>query len=345
MSEPLDSTPDSTETTAREPNDRRRFLTKGAVAAAAAAAGVVALSGKAEAADGGALLIGGANSGTAAASNTRLTGSKLTVSTGDGAYAVRGLHLTSGSGVWGQAGSGSDVGTGVRGTVSIGGGVGVLGENSGSSGGIGVKGTSTDGVAIYAEAGTSSLRGTGISIKSLLGPALLLQESGLSIPPSGSWSAGSFVVDGGHVWYCYLSGSGTAAKWVKLSGAPIILGTGYRAYDSRPGEVPLGVTKNPITDGQTRSNIDLKVNGGASAIPSGISAAIVNITATGTSSAGFFGLFKNGIAWPGTSTVNWSAANSNIANSTIVAVDTLSRVAVRGAGSAQCIIDVIGYLP
>ncbi len=344
MSDTLDTTPTSHREAVAEPSDRRRFLTKGAVAAAAAAAGVVALSGKAEAADGGSLLIGGANFGTAAASNTRLTGSKLTVSTEDGAYAIRGVHLA-GSGVWGQAGSGSDAGTGVRGTASIGGGTGVLGENSGSSGGVGVKGTSTDGVAIYAEAGTSSTRGTGIAVRSLLGPALFLGEAALSIPPSGSWTAGSFVVDGGHVWYCYATGTGAAAKWVKLSGAPVILASGYRAYDSRPGENPLAVAKGPITDGITRSNIDLKVNGGAAAIPSGISAAIVNITATGTSSAGFFGLFKNGIAWPGTSTVNWSAANSNIANSTIVAVDTASRVAVRGAGSAQCIIDVIGYLP
>lgn len=333
---------------------RRRFLGRGAIAAATAAVGVVALGGKAEAADGNAILINGINAGSTAGSNTRLNGSQFTVTANIGAYTIKG-ESTDGIGVWGDSGSSSAAGVGVKGTATIGGSTGVLGENSGTSGGIGVHGTSTDGygvsgssnsgVGVVATGGTGSVRGTGVYSSAPIGPSLQLAEASLAIPPTGAWVAGSFVVEGGHVWYCYKSGTGSAAGWVKLSGAPVILGTQYRCYDSRPADPPLLVTKGVLTDGATRTGIDLTVNGGVNKIPTGISAAIINLTATGTSAAGYLAAFKNGIGWPGTSTLNWSAANTNIANTTVVAVDALSKISVRGAGQTHFLIDVIGYLP
>lgn len=303
-------------TDAPEPSDRRRFLAKGAVAAAVAAAGVT-IAKPAAAANGGNFILGAANTAT---NNTTLSGSQFIVSRSTG-NSVTGINGT-GNGVLGSAGD------------SAGGGVGVRGA------------TANSGVGVWGDAPSTSVAGIGLRGSSSLGPSLHLDETSRTVPPtSGSWTRGQFLNKSGHLWYCYVSGAGTASKWVKVSGAPMILGSSYRAYDSRAGEVPLGVTKGKILDGQTRTNIDLKVNGGANAIPSGISAVVLNLTATNTSSAGFLGLFKAGTVWPGTSTINWGAAGSNIANSTIVAVDTSSRVSVRAAGSCDFIIDVIGFMP
>jgi len=323
-----------------ESNGRRSFLSKGVVAAAVAATGV-AIARPAEAANGGNFILGAANNAT---NDTTLSGSQFRVSRLTGT-SVEGNN-GSGTGVYGVAGDSNGAGIGVRGRTVYGG-TGVLGEDpSGSLSGIGVRGVSTLGIGVWGEGGTTSIRGVGLRGSSSLGASLQLDEAAISVPPaSGSWTRGQFINRSGQLWYCYTSGTGAASKWVKLSGAPMILATSYRCYDSRAGFAPLTVVKGKLNDGQTRSDIDLKVNGGAGAIPSGISAAIVNLTATGTSAAGFLGLFKNGTAWPGTSTINWSAANSNIANTTVVAVDSLSRVAVRAAGSADFIIDVIGYMP
>lgn len=326
---------------------RRRFLTKGAVAAAAAAAGVVALADTAGAADGNALLIGSANSGNGIASLTSLSASRLQVSSTATSFAVRGVNSGGGVGVLGET-TGSSASTGVVGRSGAGtDGVGVLGETSGSSAGTGVYGRSgsAEGVGVLGEGGSSTLRGTGVVGRSDRGPSLRLDAAAVTVPPTtGSWSAGSFMVSNGHVYYCWRAGTGTAAQWVKLSGAPIILPTGYRAYDSRPGKAPLGVTKGALANGQTRANIDLKVGSGG-ALPSGISAVLLNLTATATNSAGYLSAFRSGTAWPGTSTVNWSAANSNIANTTIVPVDASSRISLYCSGSAQALIDVIGFLP
>ncbi len=329
------------ETEPEEPSDRRRFLTKGAVAAAVAAAGV-AIARPAEAANGSNFVLG--NNSNNATNDTVVTGSQFRFVRSTG-ISVQGTN-GNGTGVYGLSGDSAGGGIGVRGRTNNSG-IGVLGEApSTSSSGTGVKGTSGIGAGVWGEGGTSSVRGVGLRGSSSLGASLLLDETGITVPPvSGSWQRGSFLNKGGQLWYCYVAGTGTASKWVKVSGAPMILGTSYRAYDSRAGFAPLGVTKGKLTEGQTRTNIDLKVNGGAEAIPIGISAAIVNLTATNTSSAGFLGIFKNGTVWPGTSTVNWFATNSSIANSAIVAVDAQSRVSVRCAGSADFIIDVIGFMP
>ncbi|HTO01612.1 MAG TPA: hypothetical protein VL068_13155, partial [Microthrixaceae bacterium] len=192
--------------------------------------------------------------------------------------------------------------------------------------------------------GTSTIQGAGVVGRSQTGPSLKLDESALSLPLSGSWSAGSFVVVDGHVFYCWKAGTGNAASWVKLSGAPIILPTGYRAYDSRAGKAPTTVQKGKTQSGKIRSNIDLTVGSGG-ALPLGISAVIINLTATGTDVSGYLTAYKNGSATPKTSSVNWSSTNSNIANTTIVPVDSASRIAITGAGSADFLIDVIGFLP
>lgn len=326
-----------------EATGRRRFLTKGALAAAAAAAGVVALSDQAQAADGQALLIGRDNQGTdGRTSVTTLKDSVLRVAVVYRDRAIIGQNLN-GDGVYGESAS-TIPGVGVHGFTPYGGGTGVYGENAGYTPGYGVRGTSAYGVGVNGVGGWAGGFGVGLKGAAPTGASLLLEGTALTIPPAGDWPQGSFVVTSGHVWYCYRTGSGPAARWVKLSGAPVILPSSYRSYDSRPGEAPLGVQKGKLTNGEERTGIDLTVASGGQ-VPTGISAVIVNLTATQTDAAGFFALYKNGTAWPGTSTVNWGASNTSVANTTVVAVDAATKVTVRGAGSAHCIMDVIGFLP
>ncbi|MFN8020949.1 MAG: hypothetical protein U0Q03_05400 [Acidimicrobiales bacterium] len=73
-------------------------------------------------------------------------------------------------------------------------------------------------------------------------------------------------------------------------------------------------------------------------------AAVINLTATETTAAGFLAAYTDGISWPGNSTVNFSSANATVANSAIVTM-TAGKIKVRsGAAGAHVIVDVIGSL-
>lgn len=357
MADDVNSNDESPEVTPENTsaNARRRFLGRGGVALAAAAAGVVAMSESAGASDGETMVVGYQNTGSGTNSVTTLKNSEFKVSLDSSNIrpnAVYGQTLSgsaSAVGVYGEASStsGTALGIGVRGRSEAG--TGVLGEAIGGTvDGVGVEGRGMK-AGVIGEGGSSTVRGTGIIGRSDRGAALKLDPSTLvtgaqgQIP--GSWSVGSFVVAGGHVHYCYKANAGAnPAQWVKLSGAPIILDTGYRAYDSRAGRAPTTVTKGRFTAGMTRANVDLKVGSGGK-LPSGISAVLINLAVTETSSSGYFTVYKNGTARPGTSSINWSAPDSNLANTTIVPVDASSRIALYCVGAAHCLIDVIGYLP
>lgn len=111
-----------------------------------------------------------------------------------------------------------------------------------------------------------------------------------------------------------------------------------RAYDSR--------TVTQLAGNEVRP-IDLKVNasGGASGMPVGTRAAIVTLTVTRTIDGGFLTLFSNALEGiPATSTVNWTAANQDVAATTTVAVDGNGMVKVAaGPNGTHFIVDVIGY--
>lgn len=332
---------------------RRKFLGRGGIALAAAAAGVVAMSEPAGATDGDFIQIGVSSSGSGNNSRTSVWDTSLRVTvnaTNNNRAAIEGIHpamSTSAIGVLGEASASSATGVGVKGLSGAG--IGVLGEAiSETSNGTGVKGHGMA-VGVIGEGGSSTVVGTGVIGRSHLGPALKL-DSGLRNANAdgqitvGTWQAGSFVNSGGHVYYCWKAGTGANSRWVKLSGAPVILSAGYRAFDSREGKAPLGVTKGKLAHGTTRSNIDLTVGSGGK-LPTGISAVLLNLTVTNTGPAGYLTAYKNGIARPGVSSMNWTGKNSNLANTTIVPVDASSRISVYCEGGAHVIIDVIGYLP
>ena len=114
-----------------------------------------------------------------------------------------------------------------------------------------------------------------------------------------------------------------------------------RIYDSRAGANPTTVVKGALANSNTRV-IDCTVGG---AVPPGAAAAMITLTLVGTSAAGYMALFRNGEADPGTSSVNWDHSGTNVAVTTVVAVDGTAKLMAKTGPSASTdfIIDVIGF--
>jgi hypothetical protein len=118
--------------------------------------------------------------------------------------------------------------------------------------------------------------------------------------------------------------SGTAGGYNALPPA--------RLLDTRPSQTM-----------STGSTIDLPVLGVGGVPATGVSAVVLNATATNTASQGFFTLFPSGTSRPTASNVNW-AAGWTIPNRVIVKVGGNGKVSIyNGQGAADAVIDVSGY--
>ena len=227
----MDERPLDQRSTENERVERRRFLRRGAITAAVAAAGGAVLAKPAGAtvvtpgaADLDALAIGAANTNSAGSANaTALTGST-------NALTVPMLSVT-------QSGAGSAIAgtyTGTNSTASA----GLLG--TANTTGHAIKGTrlnGSGGSAVYAFAAAPGA--SGVIAQSSQGPNVWMLDESQVIPPStGTWEVGSFVVTGGHVWYCYGAGAGTASKWTRLSSTFVPLATPVRVLNSATSGAP-----------------------------------------------------------------------------------------------------------
>jgi hypothetical protein len=81
-------------------------------------------------------------------------------------------------------------------------------------------------------------------------------------------------------------------------------------------------------------------------VPAGISAAVVQLTVTETGPAGWVAVFSaDAPSWPGNSSINWFAANSNVGNTVLTAVSPDGKIKIRGGSSStHVIIDVPGVI-
>jgi hypothetical protein len=208
--------------------------------------------------------------------------------------------------------------------------IGVLGETASSAG--------------FAVAANASNNGTGMRSHSNRTQLLL---TGAPAAPPGAGLArvkGELVFDtNGDLWACVANG--TPGTWRKVAGPSTagsltVLPSTVRIYDSRAGNNPVGVVKGQLGNFASRT-IDAKVG---SAVPAGATAVLVNLTIVNTGDPGYLGLHKNGIAWPGNSTINWNQPNTLLANSAICALDDLAQLAVKSnVGFCDFVIDAIGY--
>ena len=83
---------------------------------------------------------------------------------------------------------------------------------------------------------------------------------------------------------------------------------------------------------------------GAGGIPtSGVTAAVLNITATNTTAPGFATVYPAGESNPGTSTLNW-APGQTVANRAIVPLGGNGQVTIYNSdGNTDFVVDISGY--
>ena len=112
-----------------------------------------------------------------------------------------------------------------------------------------------------------------------------------------------------------------------------------RITDTRPGS---GAPNSGMTLGPL-ANLDVQVTGAGGIPAGGVSAVVMNVTATGTTSAGFFTVFPTGTGLPLASNLNWTPRET-VPNRVIVAVGTGGKVTFHnGPGRADLVVDVSGY--
>jgi hypothetical protein len=290
--------------------------------------------------------------------------------TGTNYASIAGLQDNSGgAGLYGKDTSTDGSATGVRGdggrygvhgqTNAVSG-IGVYGTstNSSTSGGaVGVKGLASNlfdiavwaehdegGTALYGvtDTGTggylrSTGTGTGAYLASQSGPALQFGASGLAaVPPTtGNWSAGSVLMKNGTLFYCWKGGSGTGAKWVRMSGALVPFGTPKRAYDStKSGGAIAAGTSRTITVAKSSTNT-----------PVGVSAAALSITVLRTNGAGFITAFAASSSAPSTRTLSWWGNKQAHTTSTVVKLSATGKIKIKATKKTHVIVDVLGYYP
>jgi hypothetical protein len=350
---------------AGEGPDRRSFLRIGALTAAgtaAAAVGGVATATRAEAANGGNFLIGQTNTGS---NITELDGGSSLVVTDGNSYILGGSGNTYASVVGLQSDPGSaglyGKDTSIDGTA-IGvwgeGATGVLGRSNGAAGGaVGVKGqaTSDADVAVEAQhesAGTAlsahsdsgigasleSAAGTAAYLRSATGPALRFGPSSRStVPPTtGTWTAGSVLMKAGALYYCWRSGTGTASRWARLSGALVPLTNPRRVYDSTK-------SGGAIAAGTART---VAVAKSGTSVPVGVSAALLSITVLRTAGSGYITAFSASSNAPRTRTLSWWGRKQTHTTTTVVRLNSSGRMKIKAVkNKTHVLVDVLGYYP
>ncbi|WP_051942680.1 TolB family protein [Streptacidiphilus rugosus] len=145
----------------------------------------------------------------------------------------------------------------------------------------------------------------------------------------------------------YNRSSGTAQVVADISGYFTADGSGAlftaagpaRVLDTRAAN---GVTtKTPVAANGT---VSLQVAGRGGLPQSGVSAVVLNVTATDTRTAGFATVYPDGTPKPNASNLNWTAGQT-IANHVLVPVGADGKVelATHSAGTVDLVADVFGY--
>jgi len=131
--------------------------------------------------------------------------------------------------------------------------------------------------------------------------------------------------------YYAAPGSGTTGQYVPVVPA--------RITDTRAGS---GQANAGITLGQG-STLDVQVTGAGGIPATGVTAVVMNVTATNTSTASFFTVYPKGAGLPLASNLNWTRGVT-VPNRVIVPVGTGGKVSFyNGVGLADVIVDVNGY--
>jgi hypothetical protein len=220
---------------------------------------------------------------------------------------------------------------------------GIRGDGHGETG-IGVWGHSDyNGLGMRASGGLG-LRATG-------GRAALHLEGTNGAPSTRTDShlTGEIDIDtAGNVWLCVVAG--TPGIWRKIGG-PASAGAFHaispvRAYDSRwAGGTRLSSGGQRLVSVADGHDILTGVVNAPDSVPAGSTAVAYNLTVTATQISGFLTVSPGTATGVTASSINWSGDGQNLANGSIVGVDTSRQVRVfaGGGGSTDFVIDVVGY--
>lgn len=202
-----------------------------------------------------------------------------------------------------------------------------------------------------------TVRGVGIYGSSELGTAIMAVgsvQANLQLVPGGSpgperttsHNVGELACDSsGDLWFSI--GGGNPGTWRKISGSATagalhVLPEPLRAFDSRPtGRLAAGTTTTvSVATGRNGAGVVV------AAVPAEATAALVNITLTGTiGSFGFLQAYSASLATaPATSVMNWSSPDDNVANEITVALNPTAQLKLTpGVAATHVIVDVVGF--
>lgn len=116
--------------------------------------------------------------------------------------------------------------------------------------------------------------------------------------------------------------------------------TPSRRLDTRPGSA-VGYTAAKPAAGAT---VDVTVTGIGGVPATGVAAVLVNLTATETSSGGFFTVYPTGSNVPNASTLNANQAYDTVANAAIVPVGAAGNISIFTERGSHLILDVVAYI-
>ena len=161
-----------------------------------------------------------------------------------------------------------------------------------------------------------------------------------AVVPLGQGSISIFIPTGGNIivdamGYFTPSSATSAGRFVPINPR--------RALDTRPteaGPVPAGWTAHRPAGGES-VRVDVPADIGVPA--TGVSALVVNVTATDSTGAGFLQALPTGSSPAQTSTVNY-AAGATAATHAIVSLGADGTISVFTSNSAHIVLDVMGYI-
>lgn len=206
---------------------------------------------------------------------------------------------------------------------------------------IAVNVTSTDSLATFFVQALPTLGGAVGAFSTTNIPSPGHTQPNFAIVPIAQGSISVFIPGGGNVivdamGYFVPSASATSAgRFVSVNP--------HRVLDTRPtqpGPVPAGWVSHLPAAGET-VRVDVPADAGVPT--SGVSALVVNITATEPVGAGFAQAFPTGASPGQTSNVNYSAGDT-AATEAIVPLGAGGTISVFTSNAAHLIVDVLGYI-
>jgi hypothetical protein len=166
----------------------------------------------------------------------------------------------------------------------------------------------------------------------------------------GTYPDGTLAYNGGAGLFLFVSDGSGGTRPVLLANPETadafrLLPSAMRVYDSRTGTGPAANGAGKIGSGQSR---EVSVTQGfvgnqpAELFPPPSDGVMLNLTITETEGSGFLSVFDAAVPFSGTSNINWSTSNQNLANFAVTPTTGFVTVLAGGSGATHFVIDVVG---